>query len=238
MFILVIWIIIVVVLAGLFYISLPLAHRKYSQAILKNKTVKSKAFVITFDDGPGDKLTPTIMDLFEKKNAKATFFLIGRNIAGREEIVRQIRLRGHEICSHGYDHINYWKVSPFRALSDIKRGWEAIDNALGQKLNNYAFRPPYGKLNVVCLLYLLARRIPIVYWTHDSGDTCKTVLENQKIEILTTNADGAVCLAHDFNRSNKEKEDSLIESIRLALETATEKGMKLITVSELLNGGN
>jgi peptidoglycan/xylan/chitin deacetylase (PgdA/CDA1 family) len=178
------------------------------------------------------------MDLFEKKDAKATFFLMGKNIAGREQIVRQIRQRGHEICSHGYDHINYWKVSPLRTLSDIKRGWEAIDNALGQKLNKYAFRPPYGKLNIVCLLYLLAKRIPIVYWTQDSGDTCKAVLENQKIQILTTNADGAVCLAHDFNRSNKEKEDSLIESIRLALETATKKGMRVMTVSELLNAGN
>jgi peptidoglycan/xylan/chitin deacetylase (PgdA/CDA1 family) len=178
------------------------------------------------------------MDLFEKKNAKATFFLIGKNIKGREKIVRQIRQRGHEICSHGYDHINYWKVSPFRALSDIKQGWEAIDNALGQKLNNYTFRPPYGKLNVVCLLYLLAWRIPIVYWTHDSGDTCKSVLENQKIQILTTNTNGAVCLAHDFNRSSEETEHSLIESVRLALEMASEKGMRVMSVSELLNNKN
>lgn len=205
---------------------------------LKNKADRSKAFVLTFDDGPGDKLTPAIMDLFEKNNARATFFLIGKNITGREDIVRQIRQRGHEICSHGYDHINYWKVSPLRALSDIKRGWEAIDNALGQKLNNYAFRPPYGKLNVICLLYLLARRIPIVYWTHDSGDTCKSVLDNQKLQIPTTNSNGTVCLAHDFNRLNEETEQSLIDSFRLALEMASEKGMRVMTISELLNSGN
>ena len=120
-------------------------------------------------------------------------------------------------------------------MSDIKRGWEAIDKALGQKFNNYPFRPPYGKLNIICLLYLLARRIPIVYWTHDSGDTSKSSPEKQKINIPTTNTNGTVCLAHDFNRTNTEKEDFLIESVRLALETAVEKGMKIITISELLN---
>ena len=49
--------------------GVPLIHRKYAQAILKNKAVKSRAFVLTFDDGPGDRVTPAIMDLFEKNNA-------------------------------------------------------------------------------------------------------------------------------------------------------------------------
>lgn len=178
------------------------------------------------------------MDLFEENNARATFFLNGKNITNREKIVRQIRQRGHEICSHGYDHLNYWKVSPLRALSDIKRGWEAIDNALGQKLNNYSFRPPYGKLNFVCWLYLLARRVPIIYWTDDSGDSWPSKPANNRIEILARNVNGTVCLAHDFNRSNEEKEHSLIESIRLALEMAAEKGMRLMTVSELLKSEN
>ena len=218
--------------------GVPLIHRKYAQAILKNKAVKSRAFVLTFDDGPGDRVTPAIMDLFEKNNARATFFLIGKNIAGREKIVRQIRQRGHEICSHGYDHINYWKVSPFRALSDIKRGWESIDAASGAKRKKYPFRPPYGKLNFVSWLYLIAHRVPIIYWTHDSGDSCKSVLDNKKIQILKTDADGTVCLAHDFNRFSEETEQSLIESVRLALETAAEKGMRVMTVSELLNGKN
>jgi peptidoglycan/xylan/chitin deacetylase (PgdA/CDA1 family) len=233
-----IWTAIVVVLAWLFNIGVPLAHRKYAQAILKNKAVSSRAFVLTFDDGPSDRLTPAIMDLFEKNNARATFFLMGKNITGREKIVRQIRQRGHEICSHGYDHINYWKVSPFRTLSDIKRGWEAIDNALGQKHNNYTFRPPYGKLNFVCWIYLIARRVPIIYWTDDSGDTGKSSPEKQNINIPITNTNGTVCLAHDFNRSNQEREHTLIESVREALEKATEKGMRIMTISELLNSKN
>ena len=178
------------------------------------------------------------MDLFEKNNARATFFLIGKNITGREKIVRQIWQRGHEIGSHGYDHLNYWKVSPLRAVKDIKRGWETIDAASGLKLTKYPFRPPYGKLNFVSWLYLIARRVPIIYWTDDSGDSWNSKSINNRLETLATNVNGTVCLAHDFNRSNEEKEDSLIESIRLAIETAAEKGMRVMTVSELLNCEN
>jgi len=236
--IIIIWTCIAVVLLAFVYIGVPLAHRKYAQVILRKKVDRSNAFVLTFDDGPSDRLTPAIMNLYEKHNARATFFLMGKNITGREKIVRQIRQRGHEICSHGYEHLNYLKISPLRALSDIKRGWEAIDKALGQKLKNYPYRPPYGKLNFVCWIYLIARRVPIIYWTDDSGDTSKSSPEKQNINIPITNTNGTVCLAHDFNRSNTEKEDFLIESVRLALEIAVEKGMKIMTISELLNSKN
>jgi len=222
----------------LLYVGVPLIHRKYAQLILKNKAIKSKAFVFTFDDGPGDRLTPAIIDLFDENNAKATFFLLGRNIAGREKIVRQIQERGHEICSHGFDHLNYWKVSPLRALSDIKQGWEAINSALGQKRNKYTFRPPYGKLNIVCWLYLVARRVPIIYWTDDSGDSWRSKPSRNRIATLAANAGGIVFLVHDFNRSDEGSENLLIESVRLALGRAAEKSMRVMTISELLNGGN
>lgn len=203
--------------------------------ILKRAVIGINSLVLTFDDGPGDRLTTAIMDLLDEKDAKASFFLLGRNIAGQEKIVKQIAERGYEICSHGFDHLNYLKVSPWRALADIRRGWKALDAALGQKRERYPFRPPYGKLNIVCLLYLLAKRVPIVYWTLDSGDTSKSKPDNQKIELLTPNAQGTVSLAHDFNRSNENTEHLILESLRLALEKAKEKGMQVITVSELLN---
>jgi peptidoglycan/xylan/chitin deacetylase (PgdA/CDA1 family) len=236
--IILIWTGIVIVPAFFLYLGVPFIHRSYVKTILKNKAVKSRAFVLTFDDGPGDRLTPAIMDLLDKNNAKATFFLIGNNITGREEIVRQIKERGHEIGSHGYDHLNYWKVSPLRAIADMKRGWRTIDAALGRKRKKYIFRPPYGKLNFFGWLYLIACRVPIIYWTDDSGDSWSSKPTRKRFETLATNTNGTVCLAHDFNRSNKEKEDSLIESIRFALEKATEKGMQVMTISELLNSKN
>ena len=228
------WTALVIASAVFLYIGLPLIYRIYACWILKSTAVKSNALVLTFDDGPSDRLTPMIMDLLDQYDAKATFFLLGRNISGREKIIKQIQKRGHEICSHGYDHLNYWKVSPFHALADIKRGWQTINNALELRKKVYPFRPPYGKLNIICLLYLLARRTPIIYWTKDSGDSSKK-MNNYKIELLAANAQGTVVLAHDFKRSDEKSEHLILESILFALKRAKENGMRIMTVSELLN---
>lgn len=216
--------------------GVPFIHRSYAQRILKIKAIRSNAMILTFDDGPGDKLTRNLTDLLDENNVRATFFPLGKNIAGREKIVRHLWERGHEICSHGFGHLHYWKVSPIRALKDIKRGWDAIDAALGLKQNKYPFRPPYGKLNIVCLLYLLVHRVPIIYWTQDSGDTGQSHLKNKNIQIVKTNAGGAVTLIHDFNRAEERTEQLVLESVRLALTRAKEKQMQVMTVSELLNG--
>lgn len=203
--------------------------------MLKRKAVKSNALVLTLDDGPGDRLTPAILGILNEYNAKATFFLLGRNIAGREAIVRQIAAAGHEICSHGYDHLNCWKVSPFHAISDIKRGWEAIDKALGKKQRIYPFRPPGGKLNLFCLLYLWIHKTPIFYWTLVSGDTWPVgKRDSQRAALLASKTGGAVVLAHDFDRISNDIDKMVLDSISLSIVTARETGMKVMVLSELL----
>lgn len=203
--------------------------------ILKRKATKSKVLVLSFDDGPGSRLTPAILNILAESNARATFFLLGRNIAGREGIVRKIAEQGHEICSHGYDHLNHWKVSPFRALADIKRGWQAIDMALGTQKGVYPFRAPHGKLNVICLLYLLIRQVPIIYWSVDLGDTWMETIDPHRIAHWAQKAGGAVSLAHDFDRSDNSLDQVVVESLRSALAMAREEGMQVLTCSQFLN---
>jgi peptidoglycan/xylan/chitin deacetylase (PgdA/CDA1 family) len=203
---------------------------------LKRSAIKSKTLVLTFDDGPGNRLTPVILNILSKYHVKATFFLLGRNIVGRENLVKRIAAEGHEICSHGYDHINYWYVSPVRALADIKRGWQAIDIALGTDCQKYPFRPPYGKLNIVCLLYLMLKRIPVVYWSIVSGDTWPLGrIDSQRIGMLARKKGGGVALVHDFDRSDNSVDNMVLELVRTALTTAQQTGLRVRTVSELLN---
>jgi len=217
------------------YWGMPWIYGKWLRLLLKLKAVRRNVLVLTFDDGPGSRLTPAILDILAEHNVKATFFLLGRNIARREAIVRQISAAGHEICSHGYDHLNYWKVSPFRAIFDIKRGWEAIDNALGKKRRAYPFRPPGGKLNLFCLLYLWVHRIPILYWTLVSSDTWPVGRrDSQRAALLASKTGGAVVLAHDFDRTDDDTNKMVLDSIRLSLVTAQETGMKVMVLSELL----
>ena len=219
------------------YVGVPWIYGQLARRMLGRRAKEREALVLTFDDGPGSSLTPAILNILAESKVKATFFLLGRNIAGREAIVRQITEQGHDICSHGYDHLNSLKVSPFRMLSDIKRGWAAIDAALGTMRKKYPFRPPNGKLNIICLLYLLLRQVPIVYWSIDSGDTWRQRPDSLRVALLAEKAGGAVSLAHDFDRSNENTSRFVVESVRAALAMAADKGMRVLTVSELLDLG-
>lgn len=146
---------------------------------------------------------------------------------------------GHEIGSHGHSHLNYWKVSPFRALADMKCGWQAIDDALGTSGRVYPFRPPYGKLTLICLLYLWIRKVPIVYWTFDLGDTWPAYKrDSQRIAALARKPSGVVVLAHDFDRINEDVNKMVLESVRLVLTRAKAKKIPALTVSQLLKSCN
>jgi peptidoglycan/xylan/chitin deacetylase (PgdA/CDA1 family) len=215
----------------------PWIYGQLARRSLERRAREHKALVLTFDDGPGSNLTPAILKILAECKAKATFFLLGRNIAGREAIVRQIAEQGHDICSHGYDHLHAWKVSPFRMLSDIKRGWAAIDATLGTMRQKYPFRPPNGKLNIICLLYLLIRHVPIVYWSVDSGDTWRQQPNNNRVAQFVERAGGVVSLAHDFDRKNENRSRYIVESVEAALAMAIDKGMRVMSVSELLDLG-
>ena len=215
--------------------GIPCIHESYSKYILKRKAVTSQTLVLTFDDGPGNRATPAILDLLEENNAKGTFFLLGRNIESQKELVRDICQRGHQICSHGFEHLNYLRISPWRAIKDIERGFKTIDAALGIDEGVYFFRPPYGKLNFICLLYLFIKNIPIAYWTDDSGDTWKSKPDCSRISNLVKSTGGSVCLFHDFDRTEEKNESWVRNSVQLVLDAAKEKCMKVVTISELID---
>jgi len=226
---------IAVCIVGFVYFGVPWIYGRWSRILLRHKAEKAKGLALTFDDGPGTVLTTCILEILEEHHAKATFFLLGRNISGREQIVREIAKQGHEVCSHGYDHLHHWKVGPVRAIKDIKCGWKAIDNVLGVNSGKYPYRPPYGKLNLASLLYLLLLRVPILYWTFDLGDT--GLLDGQDIpknSLISRNTGGDVILAHDFDRPDRSIDPFVLKAVKSAMTLAEDNQLRVLTVSELL----
>ncbi len=218
------------------YFGIPIVHAGLSRFQLGRASARRGVLAVTLDDGPGSSLTPEVLELLAAHGAKASFFPLGRNIEGREDVLRRAVAEGHEICSHGYDHLNHWKVSPFRAVSDIKQGWETIDAALGVAGRVYPFRPPEGKLNLVTLCYLLWKRSSIVYWTVDSGDTRTggAPRDSNKADMAIGERSGAVALYHDFDRRDPRTREFVIESLEHALNAAEAAGARCATVTELM----
>lgn len=218
------------------YWGIPFIHSKYSILLLRIKTIKQKVIVLTFDDGPSSGLTPVMLSILAKYNVKATFFLLGKNISGNESVVKRIEAEGHEICSHGYEHLDHSKISPSRSLSDLKNGWETINKVLQRNGTTYPFRPPYGRMNLFCLVYLLIRKVPIIYWTLNSGDTWlpKDRRDSKRAVLLAKEMGGAVILAHDRERSNEDRA-FVLDAIERVVIMARKNNITTSTVSRFLN---
>ena len=74
---------------------------------------------LTFDDGPHATYTPLLLDGLHKRGIHATFFLMGKNIEGKEEIVKQMQKDGHLIGNHTYDHVQLDKLPGDQACQQI-----------------------------------------------------------------------------------------------------------------------
>jgi len=143
-----------------------------AQAQLFGETVyqtnSPRRLAITFDDGPNPSLTPKLLNLLEKYDAKATFFLIGRFARECPDLVRDTASRGHLIGNHTETHPNLFWLSP----SAIKEELHQCTGVLGEILGAQPkwFRPPYGFRNpwVVPTAKQLSMRT--LMWTLLPGD--------------------------------------------------------------------
>ena len=97
---------------------------------------------ITFDDGPNPAITPKLLNLLAKHNAKATFFLVGKFVRDCPDLTKEILARGHTLGNHTDTHPNLFLCGPRRTTEELKRCTDAIRQATG--VEPRWFRPPFG----------------------------------------------------------------------------------------------
>ncbi|MED1943304.1 MULTISPECIES: exo-beta-N-acetylmuramidase NamZ domain-containing protein [Brevibacillus] len=114
------------------------------------KTSEKIAY-LTFDDGPS-AVTPRVLDTLKTHQVKATFFIVGREVAGHEAILKRIVAEGHALGGHSYSHnyqLLYKNMDGF--FADLEKGSQMIEKAIGVKPT--VFRYPGGSTNTVSLKY-------------------------------------------------------------------------------------
>ena len=103
---------------------------------------KTPRIALTFDDGPNSKYTPLLLDGLRERKVHASFFLIGENIEGNEDILQQMRRDGHLIGNHTWDHVQLNKIPTQKARMEIEKTNNRIYEATGV-YPSYV-RPPFG----------------------------------------------------------------------------------------------
>jgi peptidoglycan-N-acetylglucosamine deacetylase len=192
---------------------------------------------LTFDDGPNDPHTLRLLDVLAKRQAKATFFLIGHYVRQRPEIVRIIHDAGHEIGNHTYTHPNLVFVSAEKLEQELEDCRKALEDATGQPAP--LFRPPFGgrRPNVL----RTARRLGLepVMWSVTSYDwrarSAGEIVNNVARQVNgRRTARGEIVLLHDGGHLAFGADRSFtVEATRMLLEKYSGAGKKFVSISEL-----
>ena len=177
---------------------------------------------LTFDDGPNARYTPMLLDGLKKRNIRASFFLIGENIEGNEDILLQMRKDGHLIGNHTWDHVQLDKIPAEKARLEIEKTNNRIYEASG--IYPSYVRPPFGAW--IKDMELSVTMLP-VFWDVDTLDW-----QSKNIDSILSIAqkqihDGSIILMHDGYQT------SVDAALKIA-DLFTEKGYVFVTADQLL----
>ena len=183
---------------------------------------ESPRIALTFDDGPNARYTPILLDGLKKRNIRASFFLIGENIEGNEDILLQMRKDGHLIGNHTWDHVQLDKIPAEKARLEIEKTNNRIYEASG--IYPSYVRPPFGAW--IKDMELSVTMLP-VFWDVDTLDW-----QSKNIDSILSIAqkqvhDGSIILMHDGYQT------SVDAALKIA-DLFTEKGYVFVTADQLL----
>ena len=181
---------------------------------------------MTFDDGPSATLTPKLLDLLAAHHIKATFFVIGENVAEHPEIVARAAREGHEIANHSWSHPNFGKMSDESVRRQLQQTDDAIKSATGKRPT--LLRPPYGSITAREKRWIHDEfGYDIILWDVDPYDWKRPGPAVVRARILKETRPGSIVLSHDIHPGT-------IEAMPSTFDELEAKGFKFVTVSELI----
>ena len=215
------------------YLGLPHLVRNLLRKKFISAMGKSDQVCLTFDDGPNPESTPDILALLEGLGVKATFFLIGENIKKYPDLYHKIIKQGHEIGDHGYRHVNACGCLPFCGVVDLIRGSFMIKK--NSDVNQtFWLRPPYGKLNLLTLCYVLLCRRKLAFWNIDPRDYLSQPPEQISALVLNKLTRGSVILLHERSFYTNKNMEGNISAIKVIVQEIKKRGYRFAVLSEAM----
>lgn len=159
-----------------------------------------KTVALTFDDGPDAKYTPAILDILQKYNVKATFFLVGTQVKKYPEIVQRIVDEGHRIGNHTFDHKDLTKLSKVQIREEIAQNDELIRGAVG--FTPELVRAPYGAVDDRIKQIVKENGRKLVGWNVDTEDWAGRSVTRMRNNVKANTKDGSIILMHSFGGKN------------------------------------
>lgn len=181
-----------------------------------------KKIALTFDDGPHPVYTEQMLGVLEDADVPATFFLLGQNIEGHEDLVKEISEKGHLIGNHTFHHVQITGLPKEQAYEEIEETSRLIEELTG-KGTEYV-RPPFGTWNEGLESNL--ELIPVM-WTIDTRDWTTQNVDAIVEHVVKNAGENDIILMHDSYKSTVQATERIIKLLKA-------DGFEFVTVDEVL----
>jgi len=189
--------------------------------------------VLTFDDGPDEDATASVLDALQQCDARATFFLLGSQVIAHPDLALEIVGRGHEIGLHGFGHRRHDRIDAESSRDDLARGSAALEDVLGIRCRWY--RPPYGKMSTAAADACRELGMTTVYWSAWGLDWEDVEASRVASVTLSQIDDGAIVLLHDSalyaRRASARPTAEAIPTIAAGVQA---RGFSLVSLGEAI----
>lgn len=205
--------------------------KRFEGKTVQNITLqkRQKVIALTFDDGPWNKTTEQILDILEKYNVKATFFVVGQHLNKHQEIGKKIVEAGHVIANHTWNHpAQKSKINENRIKSEIGRTAKLIYEITGK--NTKLFRPPGGFLDNGLANYAKENKHTVVLWSTDSKDWYERSAQEITKKVLNKSRNGGIVLLHDGGGPR----DHVVKALPNIIIGLKQQDYEFVTIPELL----
>lgn len=173
-----------------------------------------KAVYLTFDDGPIPEITPWVLDLLDKYEIKATFFMVGDNVRKHPKEYQMVVDRGHRIGNHTFNHIRGFEYLSLNYLKNTDQANEVLQTDL--------FRPPHGHMRWA-QYYTLKKHYKIIMWDLVTRDYSNKLNGKQVFRIVKKYVrNGSIITFHDSVKSENNMKYALPRSIEWLKEQGYE----------------
>jgi peptidoglycan/xylan/chitin deacetylase (PgdA/CDA1 family) len=192
----------------------------------------SKQIALTYDDGPNDLHTLTLLDVLAKHSVRATFFMIGRYVRERPDIARAVAQAGHVIGNHTFTHpllIFKSEAETRGQLADCRR---ALEDAVGEHSN--LFRPPFGGRRPATLRIVRELGLSTVMWNVSGYDWKAPTASAIEQKVAQQMRGGDIVLLHDGSHRalGADRAKTVIATENL-IRRYKDEGNKFVTVVEM-----
>ena len=188
----------------------------------------NKAVSLTFDAAWGNEETQTLIDILNKYNVKATFFLVGQWVDKYPESVKALAAAGMEIGNHSDSHPHMARLSEKQIIDEVSLCSGKIEALTGSPVK--LFRCPYGEYDDQVITTIRNMGIQPVQWDVDSLDWKDLGADEIYKRIMAKVTPGSIVLFHNAGKNTPEALGRIIEYL-------IAEGYQIVPVSELLLTG-